>query len=119
METIYLVEDDPDCADVMRLYLESNKFNIRCFSSYDDAYRNMDGPCIILMDLHVSSKMSAEEFIKEVRRTHPGIKIVVVSGHANLEKAARDLNTDGWIKKPYDIHDIERLVSEHCNRASA
>jgi DNA-binding response OmpR family regulator len=118
METIYVIEDDLDTADAIKHYLERHNFDVRCFKDFETTLENLDGPCVILMDICVPSLMTPDEFVWKVRNRQPKITIVLLSGSPDIQEVALRLGADGWVKKPYDIDDIVRLAAEHCERST-
>ena len=77
-------------------------------------------PDLVFTDV-VMPKMSGIELVKKIRRDHPKIKVIYISGFFGLRNIKRDLNEDvlkyGYpcLSKPFKISAMLELVDEYIN----
>jgi YesN/AraC family two-component response regulator len=66
---------------------------------------------MILLDLTMPG-MNGEETLRQLRQTHPKLRVVIMSGYSEGEtmKRCASLGVAGYLSKPFEIGDlIERL----------
>ena len=72
---------------------------------------------IVISDV-VMPEMDGPAFLKEVRKTHPGLKIIFVSGHTNEAfKASVDDNEEfAFLPKPFSLPQLAAKVKDELAR---
>jgi CheY-like chemotaxis protein len=76
---------------------------------------------VALLDI-ILGDMNGVEVFRELRRISPTTRVVFLSGDPSIEqvrKTVRDEGADGFITKPFDIYELERLVAYLVKRAPA
>ena len=66
----------------------------------------------LLMDVRMPG-MSGLELLKEVKDSHPQVKVVLISGYSSsdVESQAEQCQADGFLGKPLMMADIEKLLN--------
>lgn len=107
--TALVVEDDPQLAKMLRMYLQMEEFAVRVAATREDinkALREPPRPDIILLDVvlpdadgfEILQKMRGHDFLKSV-------PIIMATAKATREAVLRGLQrgADGYVTKPYDV----------------
>ena len=78
--------------------------------------RRPPSPCLILLDLKMPV-MDGVEFLK-LRNADPEIApipVIMLTGSVELEGRDRELNFQGFVKKPFDPDALSHLVRQYCD----
>ncbi|HYE13243.1 MAG TPA: response regulator [Pyrinomonadaceae bacterium] len=79
-------------------------------------------PDVIITDVKLPG-MSGPEFLAEVRRRHPGVPVIVVTGGDAVlrERDFMEMGAFGYLLKPYLVGEVESLVwrAVECRRGGA
>ncbi len=69
---------------------------------------------IVFLDIKMP-KVSGMDILKEIRKKHPSIKIIMVTGYKSVETAAEAsrLGADGYIIKPFKSETILETVQKN------
>jgi len=76
-------------------------------------------PDVVLLDLKMPG-MSGIEVLDHLRRDHPGLRVVVLSGNedANLARATLRNGAIDYMQKPFNIAVLARVVATAIGNAS-
>lgn len=111
---ILIVDDDPIVLAVMRLMLEQAAMVFETATNADEAEavgrRNPDLR-LLITDIIMPGRNGVELAVA-MRRTHPGIRTVFVSGYARPELMARGVDLDGAVllAKPFTFDTLMGAV---------
>jgi DNA-binding NtrC family response regulator len=118
MSVAYIIDDHLDSAETMSLMLRSEGFNSAFFTDFTDALDAITSghPCIVFADYHSKHHgvMTAEEFLGQLRQTHPDLPVYLMSGDARLDEAARGRWT-GFLLKPIESAALTAVARRHCS----
>jgi CheY-like chemotaxis protein len=107
---VLLVEDHTLSAELMKRLLESRDFSVRTVGSYREAMRMASQwlPDVLISDVGLPDR-DGVEVITTMRRAHPNLRGIAVSGYATEEDVQRSLRAgfSDHLCKPVSI---ERLV---------
>lgn len=107
--TVMVIEDDPQLAKIVRMYLQMEEFAVRVAATREEinkALREPPLPDIILLDVQLPD---ADGFdILQKLRGHESIKdvpIIMATARATREAVLLGLQrgADGYVTKPYDV----------------
>ena len=103
-EHVFVVDDDADIRDSMRLLLEVAGFKVRNFISAKQ-FLSDDGPkhgCLIA-DIRMPD-MSGLELQEEVTRRHIDLPVIIMTGHGDVPLAVRAMKAGAidFLEKPFD-----------------
>jgi DNA-binding response OmpR family regulator len=99
---ILVVEDEPDTAEVIRLFLTDEGYHVRCVPTRDAARVVLNSYLydVIVMD-YMMPGMRAAEFIRETRRRCPRSKFVLITAETVAAERADVLGISRWLGKPF------------------
>ncbi len=127
-QSILIVEDEPETAEIFRLIMEKAGFKALVCREVVSAIRvlNTETPSAIILDLMLPD-IHGLELCRYVRRdtSQPDVPIVIVSAAAkqNTINQAMEVGADVFLGKPFSMRDLVRVVSSlvrwHESRFSA
>jgi DNA-binding response OmpR family regulator len=109
--TVLVVDDDASIRLLCRLNLELDGWRVLEAATLRNAREQLETEdvVVVVLDLHVGSG-NGLEFLQEVRREWPAVKVAMLTGSENLG----DVGSDAVIPKPFTI---EQLTSTVANLA--
>src|SRR5690606_23635084 len=70
---------------------------------------NAEVPALMILDIWLKdSHMDGIDILKAVKRDHPGVPVVIISGHGNIEIAVAAIKQGAYdfIEKPFNIDQL-------------
>lgn len=106
MRKIILVEDDKAIREFLVIFLESENYDVRSFSSVNEflSRDHNDIPDLYLFDVMLPDG-SGIDLCKEIKHSNIniGVPVIIMSAHANLSQMKDLCDPDDFIPKPFDI----------------
>jgi two-component system, cell cycle sensor histidine kinase and response regulator CckA len=121
---ILLVEDSDSLLKIINRQLTSLGYTVTVAANGSEAMRLVEDkgfrPDLIITDV-IMPNMSGKELVELVRRNHPHLKAIYMSGYADEAIMPHGiLNSDTpFIQKPFGIHDLDRKIQEVLGHALA
>jgi len=114
-QTVLVVDDDPSIRLLCRLNLELEGWSVREAGGLPQAREQLaDGAVdVVVLDVHVGSG-NGLEFLQELRRVRPGVKVAMLTGSDRLE----GVDSDAVIPKPFRIEQLTTTVARLAPRAA-
>lgn len=117
--TVLVVDDEESLREVLSTELTKEGYDVQTASDGDEAIGILGTEKfhLVLLDIKMP-RMSGFDVLKHIRGQHPGTKVVMLTGFADLKNAieSKKLGADDFVSKPYDLVDllttIERVLSE-------
>ncbi len=110
------VDDDPVDIKALQLLLESWDYAVDTASSGDEALAKIADapPDLIVADVRMPG-MTGLDVVTETARRHPGLPVVLITGHADVRAAVRAMRLGAfdYVLKPPDPDEF-RLVLERA-----
>lgn len=108
---VVLIDDDDAVLQSLRLLLQHRGLTVRCFYSVESFLEQAgDGEfdCVI-SDVRLPG-MSGIDLQRELRRSRPGIPLILITGHGDVDMAVAAIKQGAvdFIEKPFDD---DRLVT--------
>jgi DNA-binding response OmpR family regulator len=109
-KTICIVEDNPDIADVLDIYLQEEGFEVTLFdtaSAFLSTYQKQHND-IFLLDVMLpdGDGISLCNHIKQ-DPAFSHIPVVIMSAHSQAETINKNSKSDAFIKKPFDLNELK------------
>jgi two-component system nitrogen regulation response regulator NtrX len=103
---ILIVDDEADIRLLISGILRDEGFATREAGSSDGALAALRArqPSMVVLDIWLEgSRLDGMELLEEIRRHHPSVPVVMISGHGNIETAvaAIKLGAYDFIEKPF------------------
>ena len=111
---ILVVDDEPHVGALVRDVLSTLGYDAKHVLSGAEALELVPvfEPDLVLLDLLMPG-MSGVEVLEHLRRDHPQLPVIVISGTIDVAIARRTLGTSAfdYIQKPFDIAVLARAVA--------
>ncbi|NAS32001.1 response regulator [Flavobacteriaceae bacterium R38] len=116
---VLLVEDDVDLGQMLKLYLEMDKFSVYVTTSAEKGMSlfNENNFTIGVLDVNLP-KMNGFDFAEQIRKTNPGFPFVFLTANKLKEDKIRGLKlgADDYITKPFDAEELVLRIHNILNR---
>ena len=119
MNVVLVVEDNEEIREVLEVMIRADGTRVE---SAGDGAQGLERasrepyPCLILLDLKMPV-MDGLQFL-ERRNADPEvarIPVIMLTGSVELEGRERELNLQGFVKKPFDPDVLSRMVHQYCD----
>ena len=106
--TVLVVDDDASIRLLCRLNLELDGWRVLEAAALSEARRHLeeDQVHVVVLDVHVGSG-NGIEFLHELRRERPELKVAMLTGSDRLE----GVDSDAVIPKPFTIEQLTGTVA--------
>ena len=111
MSDILIVDDERDIRELIADILRDEGYATRLAANSDDCMAAVDAepPALMIRDIWLKdSRMDGIDVLKTVRRNHPDVPVVIISGHGNIEIAVAAIKQGAYdfIEKPFNIDQL-------------
>lgn len=117
---VLIIEDDPNIAELIRLYLEKDDFKVSIAS---DGKSGVDiffkaHPDIVLLDIMLP-ELDGWEVCREIRKTDKTPIIMLTAKDETVDKVTGlELGADDYISKPFDMKEVIARIHAVLRRFS-
>ena len=111
MGDILITDDERDIRELISDILEDEGYTTRLAGTSEACMAEIDAepPAMMILDIWLKdSGMDGIDILKAVKRDHPDIPIVIISGHGNIEIAVAAIKQGAYdfIEKPFNIDQL-------------
>ena len=111
MSDILITDDERDIRELISDILKDEGFTTRLAGTSDQCMAEIEKepPALMILDIWLKdSRMDGIDILKAVKRDHPDIPIVIISGHGNIEIAVAAIKQGAYdfIEKPFNIDQL-------------
>jgi len=111
MSRILIVEDERDIRELISDILKDEGFQTELAANSNDCMQAIatELPDLIILDIWLKdSNMDGIDILKRVKRDHPEVPCVIISGHGNIEIAVMAIKQGAYdfIEKPFNIDQL-------------
>jgi two-component system, NtrC family, nitrogen regulation response regulator NtrX len=104
---ILIVDDEADIRELTAGLLEDEGFTTRKAANSDEALSAIVSrrPSLVLLDIWLQgSELDGIEILEAIQTDYPGIPVIMMSGHGNIETAVTAINLGAYdfIEKPFN-----------------
>jgi len=116
MGDILIVDDEKDIRELVGDILRDDGHSARLAWDADSTLKelNSEPPDLIILDIWLKdSRMDGIDILKKVKIDNPGIPVVIISGHGNIEIAVAAVKQGAYdfIEKPFNIDQLLVVVN--------
>ncbi|MDB2407628.1 sigma-54 dependent transcriptional regulator [Jannaschia sp.] len=116
MSDILITDDESDIRSLISDILEDEGYSCRTAGSSEECMQSIEdeAPALMILDIWLKdSDMDGIDILKSVRRSHPDVPIIIISGHGNIEIAVAAIKQGAYdyIEKPFNIDQLMVVVS--------
>ncbi|SFV35050.1 hybrid sensor histidine kinase/response regulator [Hyphomicrobium facile] len=107
---ILVIEDNPDVTEVTAALIMQLGHTVQLASNTEDALRFLEEEAfdLVFSDIMMPGAMDGLEFAKYIRRTWPGLPVILASGsNKRVEEAQGQFIT---LQKPYQMAELDRAM---------
>jgi two-component system nitrogen regulation response regulator NtrX len=111
MGDILITDDERDIRELISDILKDEGYTTRLAGNSDQCMAEIarEAPSLMILDIWLKdSRMDGIDILKTVKREHPDIPIVIISGHGNIEIAVAAIKQGAYdfIEKPFNIDQL-------------
>ncbi len=111
MGDILITDDERDIRELISDILRDEGFATRLAGNADECMTAIENevPALMILDIWLKdSHMDGIDILKKVKREHPQVPIVIISGHGNIEIAVAAIKQGAYdfIEKPFNIDQL-------------
>ena len=109
---ILIVDDEADIRELISGILEDEGHGTRMAKDSDETLKAIEErrPSLVILDIWLQgSKLDGLELLDRVKKAHPDLPVIIISGHGNIETAVAAIKRGAYdyIEKPFKA---DRLV---------
>ena len=117
---VLIVEDEDDIRTMIGGILEDDGYEVRLTAKSDEAITALRSrkPSLMILDVWLKgSSMDGIELLDSIKKSHPNMPIIIISGHGTVETAVSAIRKGAYdyITKPFDINETVKLVEKASN----
>lgn len=120
MKKILVVDDDTDILEALHLILESEGYEVQTATSEKETLEELSDfkPDLVLLDVLLSGE-DGRVICRKIKSNQalPKTCVVMMSAHLTAQESSLGMGADGFLAKPFDIHDLlglaESLTAEN------
>lgn len=116
---VLVIDDELGPRESLRMVLNTT-YTVLCADSVDNGIELLtsENPDVIIMDIRMPGKTGIEG-LREIREIDPNISVIMLTGYGALETAqeAIRLGANDYLKKPFDVHEIQEIVAKNIRRS--
>ncbi|MFW5490509.1 MAG: response regulator [Desulfovibrio sp.] len=114
-ERVLLIDDEKEFLENLSQRMELRGMEVSTATSGDEAVNAVDNGAYdaIVLDLQMPG-MDGLEVLRQIKKTHPEMQVILLSGQATLEKGieAMKLGAMDFMEKPADIDALAERVKK-------
>lgn len=119
---ILVVDDEADIRDLISGLLEDEGYEARCAGDSDSALEAIEArrPGLVILDIWLQgSRLDGLELLDFIKRDHPDLPVIVISGHGNVETAVAAIKRGAYnfIEKPFKADHLLRMIESATETA--
>lgn len=111
--SLLVVDDEKNIRSGLRALLELENYRVLTAASGEEALKILirERIDLVLSDLRMP-RLSGEELLKRLQISSPGLPVIVLTGHGDIETAVRIMHAGAYdfLTKPVDSERLELLV---------
>lgn len=112
--TLLIIDDERPLVEMLRKFFTAEGYEVVTAFDGDEGLRKAEqvNPHLILLDINMPKSGGIDFYShicgKDLKSKYP---VLVMTGRSHMEGLFKDLNTDGFLAKPFRMDDLARKVS--------
>jgi CheY-like chemotaxis protein len=115
---VLICDDDADILEVTKTILQLRGYKVETLMNCDDLISKVETikPSVILMDLWIPD-IGGGEATRQLKANSSTshIPVVIFSANNDIEKVAVNAGANDFLRKPFEISDLERIIEKHTS----
>ncbi len=115
---VLLLDDERDIRTEINEFLNNRDISVKEASSPSQAFSILSSIPIdvAILDIRLP-EMSGLEVLDEIRREHPDVPNIMISGHGDMDSVIEALRMGAvdYFKKPFDLNKLHKAIRKHIN----
>ncbi|VAW17580.1 Nitrogen regulation protein NtrX [hydrothermal vent metagenome] len=112
---ILIVDDEADIRELIAGILEDEGYETRAARDSDTALAGIASrlPSLVVLDIWLQgSRLDGLELLDQIQEAHPGLPVVIISGHGNIETAVAAIKRGAYdyIEKPFNADRLMVII---------
>lgn len=112
---IFVVDDEPDFLNMIKIRLEASDFSVDIFDNGQDLLERLkkDKPDAILLDI-LMPNLDGLATLKKIRKGHKDLPVFIITAFSNKERfeLAKKFSASGFIVKTGDLkREVENITN--------
>ncbi|MFI5186643.1 MAG: response regulator [Chitinophagales bacterium] len=109
---ILVVEDEGQIGLVLDMVLGEKEFQLDYVNNLlsADEYLQKQEPSVIILDNKLPDGFGVD-FISYIRKKHPSVKIIMISGFATARDVALENGADMFFEKPFSLDEFHEAIN--------
>ncbi len=110
---VLVVEDEGEMGLVLNMIFSDNQFQLDYVNTLLSAeeYLQQHEPSLIILDNKLPDGFGVD-FISYIKKKHPAIKIIMISGLATARDVALENGADIFLEKPFSLEEFEKAINQ-------
>jgi len=114
--SVLVVDDDAEVRELLRIALEAHGYAVACVDNGRAALNHLRShalTCVIVLDLLLPVMDGAHFRAAQLHdRSLAWLPVILMSGAPDADRQARELGVRGLVKKPLDLDEVRRALSD-------
>ncbi|WOI56805.1 sigma-54 dependent transcriptional regulator [Palleronia sp. LCG004] len=115
MGDILIVDDERDIRELISDILKDEGYTTRLASNSGECMSELESapPALMILDIWLKdSDMDGIDILKIAKRDYPGVPVIIISGHGNIEIAVAAIKQGAYdyIEKPFNIDQLMVVI---------
>ncbi|MDO7743344.1 MAG: response regulator [Pedobacter sp.] len=121
MDKIVIQETDRSVLDVIKIILTEAGFEVYATHHLSTDFLNIitkKHPDLVVLDYKLSGQ-EAIQVCNQIKKRFPQLPIIALSCNYNIDQHYRQLGFNDYIRKPFDIDTLVKIIRKHIPHLSA
>ena len=117
--TILILDDDPDILFFCTYVFENMGFHVVSAGNCNDILSKVETakPDLVLMDNWIPD-IGGVKATQEIKASkYKDLPVILFSANSNLKMLAEEAGADTYLKKPFDLNELENLARRYIKKA--
>lgn len=116
---ILIVDDEPEAGEILTLRLGRRGIEAAYAPGGEAALAHLGSvpTDLVLLDIKMPG-MDGFETLRRIKKEHPGLPVIILSGHADMQDAARgmELGAFFYLLKPVNMEELCHKIEDACRQ---